>query len=99
MNETAKVPERLGRLIVSPKAYAKQKPLFAGFQWLRANLPLGRVQTEGFDPLWAATKHASILELSRRHDLFLNDDRAPTPLPRPPPPTPPPLTPPLPPPH
>jgi len=82
MNETAKVPERLGRLIVSPKAYAKQTPLLAGFRWLRANVPLGRVEMEGFDPFWAVTKHTDILEVSRRHDLFHNGDRATTLVPR-----------------
>jgi len=78
MHDAATVPERLGRLIVSPKAYARQKPLLAGFRWLRANLPLGRVETEGFDPFWAVTKHADILDVSRRHDLFHNGDRATT---------------------
>ncbi|HEX9322548.1 MAG TPA: cytochrome P450 [Xanthobacteraceae bacterium] len=82
MIEAAKVPERLGRLIVSPKAYAKQKPVLAGFQWLRANLPIGRVEIESFDPFWAVTKHADILEVSRRHDVFHNGDRATTLVPR-----------------
>jgi len=82
MNETAKVPERLGRLIVSPKAYAKQKSLLAGFRWLRANLPLGRIEVEGFDPFWVVTKHADILEIVRQHNLFHNGDRAHTLVPR-----------------
>jgi cytochrome P450 len=78
MHEAEKLPGRLGRLIVSPKAYAKQKTLLAAFNWLRANLPLGRVETEGFDPFWVVTKHADILDVSRRHDLFHNGDRATT---------------------
>src|SRR6266571_3022455 len=82
MNETAKVPERLGRLIVLPKAYAKQNSLLAGFRWLRANLPLGRVEIEGFDPFWVVTKHADILEIIRQHNLFHNGDRAHTLVPR-----------------
>src|SRR5690349_6745847 len=82
MNATAKVPRQVGRLIVSPKAYAKQKPLFAAFRWLRANMGVGRVETEGFDPFWAVTKHADILEVSRRHDVFRNGDRATTLVPR-----------------
>ncbi len=82
MHEAAKLPERLGRLIVSPKAYAKQKSLLAGFRWLRANLPLGAVETEGFDPFWVVTKHADILEIIRQHNLFHNGDRAHTLVPR-----------------
>jgi cytochrome P450 len=82
MHEAANVPERLGRLIVLPKAYAKQKSLLAGFRWLRANLPLGRVEVEGFDPFWVVTKHANILDIIRQHDLFHNGDRAHTLVPR-----------------
>jgi cytochrome P450 len=82
MHEAEKLPGRLGRLIVSPKAYAKQKTLLAAFNWLRANLPLGRVETEGFDPFWVVTKHADILEIIRRHDLFHNGDRPHTLVPR-----------------
>ena len=82
MIEAAKVPERLGRLIVSPKAYAKQNSLLAGFRWLRTNLPLGRVEVEGFDPFWVVTKHADILEIIRQHNLFHNGDRAHTLVPR-----------------
>jgi hypothetical protein len=37
MNETEKVPRNIGALIVSPKAYATQKELMAGFRWLRHN--------------------------------------------------------------
>src|SRR6266700_465144 len=82
MHEAEKVPGRLGRLIVSPKAYAKQKSLLAAFDWLRANLPLGRVETEDFDPFWVVTKHTDILEIIRQHDLFHNGDRAHTLVPR-----------------
>ena len=38
MNETEKAPDDIGALIVSPKAYATQKQLMAGFRWLRHNI-------------------------------------------------------------
>jgi cytochrome P450 len=82
MNETEKVPENIGALIVSPKAYATQKQLMAGFRWLRHNNRLGRVEAEGFDPFWAVTRHADIVEIGRRHDLFHNGDRASTLVPQ-----------------
>jgi cytochrome P450 len=82
MNETAKVPDNIGALIVSPKAYATQKPLMAGFRWLRQNNPLALIEAEGFDPFWTVTRHADIVEISRRHDLFNNGDRATTLVPR-----------------
>ncbi|MEJ2376811.1 MAG: cytochrome P450 [Pseudolabrys sp.] len=78
----AKVPDDLGQLIVSPKAYASQDRLFASFRWLRSNNPIGLVEAEGFDPFWAVTKHADILEVSRQNDLFHNGDRATALIPR-----------------
>jgi cytochrome P450 len=82
MRQATKIPAKIGRLIVSPKAYERQRALFRGFQWLRANNPLGRVEVEGFDPFWAVTKHADILEVSRQDNLFHNGDRAATLVPR-----------------
>lgn len=82
MHETEKVPDDIGALIVSPKAYATQKRLMAGFQWLRRNNRFGRVEVEGFDPFWAVTRHADIVEIGRRHGLFRNGDRASTLVPR-----------------
>jgi hypothetical protein len=82
MPEAEKVPERLGRLIASPKAYARQKSLLAGLRWLRVNLPFGRVETEGFDPFWMVTKHRDVVEIIHQHELFHNGDRAHTLIPR-----------------
>lgn len=82
MPEAISIPAKIGRLIVSPKAYERQSALLRGFQWLRANNPLGRVEVEGFDPFLAVTKHADILEISRQNNLFHNADRAATLVPR-----------------
>jgi cytochrome P450 len=82
MPEAEKIPQRLGRLITSPKAYAKQTSLLAGLRWLRANLPLGLVESEDFDPFWMVTKHADVVEIIRQHDLFHSGDRAHTLVPQ-----------------
>jgi cytochrome P450 len=76
MNETENVPADIGALIVSPRAYATQKQLMAAFRWLRQKNRVGRIEADGFDPFWAVTTHADILEISRRHDVFRNSDRA-----------------------
>jgi cytochrome P450 len=68
--------------MVSPKAYATQKELMAGFRWLRSNNPLGLIDIDGFDPFWAVTRYADIVEVSRRHDLFRSGDRASTLVPK-----------------
>jgi cytochrome P450 len=82
MPEVKEIPHRLGLLIVSPKAYARQNSLLAGLQWLRANQPFGRVETKGFDPFWLVTKHADASRIIRQHELFHNGDRAHTLVPR-----------------
>src|SRR3954451_9449162 len=82
MIDVTRVPDRIGRLIVLPKAYARPKSLLAGFRWLRAHRPLARVEAEGFDAFWAVTRHADILEVLRQHDLFHNGDRPHTLVPR-----------------
>jgi len=82
MHDAEVIPQRLGRLIASPKAYARQKMLLGGLRWLRANQPLGRVEIEGFDPFWLVTKHADVSNIIRQHELFHNGDRAHTLVPR-----------------
>src|SRR5438105_5790222 len=82
MGETEKVPADIGALMVSPKAYAMQRQLLEGFRWLRRHNRIARVEVEGFDPFWAVTRHADIVEVSRRHDLFNNSGRSTTLVPR-----------------
>jgi cytochrome P450 len=82
MPEAENIPARLARLITSPKAYARQISLLAALGWLRANLPIGRVETEDFDPFWVVARHADVLEIIRQHGLFHNGDRAHTLVPR-----------------
>jgi cytochrome P450 len=72
--ESIRVNDEIAQLILSPRAYAEQTALFQGLRWLRAHNPVGRVEVEGYDPFWATTKHADIVEISRQNDLFHNGD-------------------------
>jgi cytochrome P450 len=72
-----RVPDQIARTLVDPSAYADDR-IHDAYRWLRANNPLGRVELEGFDPFWAVTRHADILEVSRQNTLFHNGDRATT---------------------
>lgn len=76
------VPAEIGSLIASPQAYARQRQLLSAFRWLRETNPVGLVEIEDFDPFWAVTRHADILAVSRRHDIFHNGDRATALVPR-----------------
>lgn len=65
----AAIPSDLAKKLTHPVTYASEE-LFDTYRWLRANLPLGLAQVEGFDPFWVVTKHADILEISRNNALF-----------------------------
>ena len=69
------IPLDIAVTIVDPKAYADDKRLNDAFAWLRREMPIGRVELEGYDPFWAVTKHADILAVERQNELFHNGDR------------------------
>lgn len=71
------LPADIARTLVSPAAYAGAE-LFDAYRWMRANNPLGVAEAEGFDPFWAVTKHADILEISRNNARFPSAVRATT---------------------
>ena len=73
-SRTAEMDVELGKLILSPRAYADRSELDEAFRWLRANRPVSRVEIHGYDPFWAITKHPDILDVSRQNDSFNNED-------------------------
>jgi cytochrome P450 len=69
------VPQDIAASIVDPKSYADDRRLHEAFTWLRREMPVGRIELEAYDPFWAVTRHADILEVERQNDLFHNGDR------------------------
>ncbi|KKC24185.1 hypothetical protein WP12_20740 [Sphingomonas sp. SRS2] len=64
----------MARQVVSPSAYADWEAIHRSFAELRHNIPLGLVDTPGFDPFWLVTKHADVMEISRQPLIFSNND-------------------------
>ncbi|RJL20784.1 cytochrome P450 [Bailinhaonella thermotolerans] len=64
-----------GLALVDPTAYADDERFHAACALLRREDPVHRVDGPGYRPFWAITKHADVLEIERRHDLFLNAPR------------------------
>jgi hypothetical protein len=64
---TSQIPESISNLIVSPQAYARQKNLLSAFRQLRETNPVGRGEIPDLDPVWAVTRHADNLAVSRQH--------------------------------
>lgn len=72
-----RIPDEIAINLVTPAAYADDR-LHETYSWLRANKPLGVARIEGFRPFRVVTKHADILDISRRNDIFHNGDLATT---------------------
>jgi cytochrome P450 len=65
------IPSDVAATLVDPAAYADHR-IHEAYRWLRTHKPLGLATAEGFDPFWAVTKHADIMEVSRQNSLFAN---------------------------
>ena len=72
---TDALPADIANAIVDPKAYGEWDDLHRKFAWMRSNCPVGRVETADFDPFWAITRHADILEISRNNARFASGKR------------------------
>lgn len=70
-----RIPHDIARLLVDPSAHADGQ-IHEAHSWLRANMPLGIAEVEGYDPFWAVTRHADILDISKRNAAFGNADRS-----------------------
>ena len=60
---------------ISSAHYERSGYPFPEWAWLRKHDPVAWITHPEFDPFWAITKHADIIELSKQPDLFLNEPR------------------------
>ena len=72
------LPAEIAAALVDPKAYGEWNGLQEKFTWARANMPLAVAENAQFDPFWAVTRHADIMEISRNNARFANARRSPT---------------------
>jgi cytochrome P450 len=72
---TTHIPREIAKRLTDPAAYSENEQLHKDFKWLRAQNPVGVAEVDGFDPFWAVTKSADILEVSRQQQIFHNGDR------------------------
>lgn len=63
---------RIDDEIVHPDVYADEDAVHAMFAKLRAEAPLRWMEPNGFRPFWSVTKHADVLEVEKRSDIFVN---------------------------
>jgi cholest-4-en-3-one 26-monooxygenase len=56
--------------LVDPKRYARAGYPHAVWAKLRAEAPIARVKADGYEPFWAVTKHADILQIASQPERF-----------------------------
>jgi cytochrome P450 len=64
-----------GLSFTDPAAYADEQRLHEAFAVLRREDPVHWVEAAGFEPFFAVTRHADILDIERNNALFLNAPR------------------------
>jgi cytochrome P450 len=64
-----------GLSFTNPAAYADEGRLHEALALLRREDPVHWVEAAGYEPFWAVTRHADIMEIERNNALFLNAPR------------------------
>jgi len=67
--------EEAGRVFTDPTAYADEARFHAACSLLRREAPVHRVEVDGFNPFFAVTKHADVMDIERQNDRWLNAPR------------------------
>jgi cytochrome P450 len=58
--------------LVDPVRYARHGYPHAVWTRLRAEQPVARIKADGYEPFWAITKHADVMQISAQPDRFSN---------------------------
>ena len=69
------LPADVAKALTDPKAYGEWNGLHEKFTWARANAPLAVADVPDYDPFWAVTRHADIMEVSRNNKIFASGAR------------------------
>jgi cytochrome P450 len=59
-------------IFTDPKAYTDPDGWHAVAARLRREDPVSRIEADGFDPFWAVTRHADVVEIERQPERFPN---------------------------
>jgi cytochrome P450 len=64
-----------GLSLADPTVYTDEDRLHQALTLLRRQAPVHRVEADGYDPFWAVTRHADVMEIERNNALFVNAPR------------------------
>jgi len=62
----------LGHIFTDPAEYASPARWHEQARQIRSEAPILRVKEDGFPAFWAITKHADVMEIERRPEVFTN---------------------------
>jgi len=69
------VPDEIARAVMLPQGYGDiENVVHPACRWLRENMPIGRAEIDGYDPVWIVSKHAHVSEIYRDATRFHNAD-------------------------
>ncbi len=71
----ATLSPELSRTIVDAHAYQQGTPIDDAFREIRRDNPLAKTAEGEFDSFWVVSRHADVLDVERRGDVFLNSPR------------------------
>src|SRR5262245_10873113 len=74
------VPQELVETVVNSEAYADWPRIDQAYRWLRREAPLALIQPSGYPPFRPAVRHADILEIEQKTQLFSADVATLTPI-------------------
>ena len=72
MSAAPEVSLRPDEAVVNPDYYADEQKIHDVYRALRRETPVRLMEPSGYRPFWAITKHADILEVEKRSDVFVN---------------------------
>jgi cytochrome P450 len=74
MSQPARVPTRLPD-VVSAERYEREGYPWEDWAWLRRHEPVAWIEQPDFEPFWAITKHADIVEISKQPSIWRSEPR------------------------
>jgi cytochrome P450 len=72
---STRVVDEAANMLADPQAYADEANLHAALTHLRANAPVSWVEVPDYQPFWAITKYADVMEIERANAVFTNSPR------------------------
>jgi cytochrome P450 len=67
--------DEAAKVFATPKAYTDERKLHSALTHLRAEAPVSWVDVPSYEPFWAITKHADIMDIERANHVFTNYPR------------------------